>query len=66
MPAKVMQVIYTDLQHRGMGRDKEDVFRLVTQLWTLDGKLIVEIDPQTNEVVVGDGLVQLYQDAGDD
>jgi len=41
--AKVIQVIETS-EKRGKGT-KDDVVRMVYQLWTLDGKLIVEHDP---------------------
>ena len=42
--AKIIQVIET-FENRGTGKDKEDVFRQVYQLWTLDGRLIFEKDP---------------------
>jgi hypothetical protein len=41
--ARVVQVIETTLQRRGNGKD--DPLRVVTQYWTLDGKLIAERDP---------------------
>jgi hypothetical protein len=41
--ARVVQVIETTLRRRGNGKD--DPLRVVTQYWTLDGKLIAERDP---------------------
>ena len=41
---KVMQVIETTLLRRGVGI-QTDPIRIITQYWTMDGQLIVEIDP---------------------
>lgn len=42
---QVIQVIRTTLLRRGKGQTEEDPVRCVTQYWTLDGKLLWEIDP---------------------
>lgn len=44
MPAKVIQVIETDLTRRGSGKDETDPIRLVRQYWSLDGDLLAEVD----------------------
>jgi hypothetical protein len=41
--ALVQKVIITTLRTRGRGDDNDPV-RLITQIWTLDGKLIAEVD----------------------
>lgn len=41
--AKVIQVIVTHLQRRGDG--KADPIRIITQYWSLEGKLLAEVDP---------------------
>ena len=46
--AYVTQVIITNLRRIGLGKDG-DPLRIVTQIWTLDGTLIAEIDPDMNE-----------------
>ncbi|MFA6290159.1 MAG: hypothetical protein WC637_00180 [Victivallales bacterium] len=43
--AKVIQVIQTTLLRRGKGIAPDDPVRIITQYWTLDGKLLVEHDP---------------------
>ncbi len=43
MSAKVILVIETSLELRGNGVD--DPYRRVTQYWSLDGKLLAEVDP---------------------
>lgn len=43
MTAKVIQVIETDLLKRGDG--KTTILRGVKQYWSLDGKLLAEVDP---------------------
>ena len=40
---EVKKVIITTLTRRGDG--KEDPIRVITQIWDMDGTLIVEIDP---------------------
>jgi hypothetical protein len=42
--AKVIQVIETTLLRRGDGTKRNPV-RVITQYWSLDGKLLVENDP---------------------
>lgn len=46
---EVMQVIKTTLKRRGEGT-KGNPVRIITQYWTMDGELIVEVDPQTVEL----------------
>ena len=41
--AKVIQVIETTLTRRGDGANTP--IRIITQYWSLDGKLLTEIDP---------------------
>lgn len=43
--AKVIQVIVTTLLRRGDGKSAETAIRVVTQYWSLDGKLLAEVDP---------------------
>jgi hypothetical protein len=43
MPARLIQVIETDLTIRGNGKD--DPYRTVTQYWSTDGELLAEVDP---------------------
>lgn len=45
--AKVIQVIETTLELRGKGTS-DAPYRRVTQYWTLDGKLLAEVDPETD------------------
>lgn len=40
---KVIQVIETTLTRRGNGVDEP--IRVITQYWSLDGKLLAEVDP---------------------
>lgn len=42
---KVIQVIRTTLTRRGLGKTSEDPVRIITQYWSLDGKLLWEHDP---------------------
>ena len=42
--ARVIQVIETSLDLRGKGVDGDPI-RRITQYWTLDGKLLAEVDP---------------------
>ena len=42
--ARVIQVIETSLVLRGKGVDGDPI-RRITQYWTLDGKLLAEVDP---------------------
>jgi hypothetical protein len=39
------EFILTSLLRRGEGKSEEDPIRVITQLWTTDGKLIGEYDP---------------------
>ncbi len=41
---KVTQVIITTLLRRGKGVENDPI-RIITQIWDMDGNLIVEIDP---------------------
>jgi len=43
--ARVIQVIETNLARRGSGAEADPV-RHVTQYWTLDGRLLFEVDPK--------------------
>ena len=42
--AEVIQVIRTTLTRRGDGTTESPI-RVITQYWTLEGKLLVEVDP---------------------
>lgn len=42
---RVIQVIETTILRRGEGKDQSDPVRIVTQYWTLDGRMITEVDP---------------------
>ena len=44
MEARVIQVIETSLVRRGVGTS-EDPTRIIRQYWSLDGKLLAEVDP---------------------
>ena len=47
--AQKMEVIKTVARY-GKGQTKEDPVRLITQYWTLDGKLLATVDPiDTND-----------------
>ena len=41
--ARIIQVIVTKLLRRGDG--VKTPIRIITQYWTLDGKLLAEVDP---------------------
>ncbi len=43
--AKVIQVIETTLMRRGSDKDANDPIRIIRQYWSLDGKLLAEVDP---------------------
>ena len=43
--AKVIQVIETTLTRLGDGKSAETSIRVITQYWSLDGKLLAEVDP---------------------
>lgn len=45
---KVMQVIYCTIKRKGSGHGKNPI-RVITQIFTLDGKLLAEIDPHKTE-----------------
>lgn len=47
--AEIIQVIKTTLAKRGDG--KETPIRYLTQYWSLDGKLLTEVDPCNMEEV---------------
>lgn len=42
---RLIQVIETTLLRRGEGKTLADPIRVVTQYWSPDGKLLVEVDP---------------------
>jgi len=42
--AKIVQVIETTIEVRGIGHTEEP-WRIVTQYWSFDGKLLAENDP---------------------
>lgn len=42
-PVQVLQVIRTEIERRGRGTP-DDPVRVVTQLWTMEGELVAEID----------------------
>jgi hypothetical protein len=42
---EVLQVIRTTLTRRGSGKDIGDPIRVITQYWSMQGELLVEIDP---------------------
>ena len=44
---QVIQVIRTRLLRRGDGKSEANPVRIITQYWTLDGKLLWEEDPCT-------------------
>lgn len=41
---KLVHPIETTLTRRGEGKE-DDPTRIITQYWTLDGKLVAEVDP---------------------
>jgi hypothetical protein len=41
---EVMQVIRTQLLRRGKGTPESPI-RIITQYWSMDGELLVEVDP---------------------
>lgn len=43
--ARVIEVVETNLLRRGEGKSPIDPIRIVTQYWSLDGKLLAEVDP---------------------
>lgn len=45
MGAKVIQVVETDLERRGSGRDESSPIRVVRQYYSFDGELLAELDP---------------------
>jgi hypothetical protein len=47
--ARIIRVIVTELEVRGRGT-KDDPRRRVRQYWSLDGKLLAEVDPWSNNV----------------
>jgi len=49
MGARVIQVIETELEKRGTGDDVDDPVRIIKQYWSLDGKLLAEVDPCANK-----------------
>ena len=51
MNAYVTQVIITRLDRRGMGKTEDDPIRRLTQIWSLAGELLAEIDPVLQDSV---------------
>lgn len=43
--ARVIQVIETTIERRGAGDHNRSPIRIITQYWSLDGKLLAEVDP---------------------
>jgi hypothetical protein len=43
--ARVIKVIETTILRRGSGTSPDDPVRVIRQYWSLDGQLIVEVDP---------------------
>lgn len=41
---KKIEVIETTLLRRGSGQSSEDPVRIIRQYWSLDGKLLAEVD----------------------
>ena len=44
MTCKIVKLIYTDLQRRGMGESVEDPIRVIEQWYDLKGNLVFEKD----------------------
>lgn len=42
--AKVIPVIETKIT-RGSGKSKDDIVRVITEYWTLEGRKLAEVDP---------------------
>lgn len=42
--ASVIQVIQTNILRRGKGVENDPI-RVITQYWSLDGRLLAEVDP---------------------
>ena len=55
---RLVQVIFTE-ERRGYGTD-ENPFRLVPQLWTLDGKLICESENTHTNIMLGRGFFNSF------
>lgn len=64
--ARVTQVIETTILRRGKGYDEADPMRVVTQYWTLDGRLIAEVDPFRGCNTQKGGPGQASSDANDE
>ena len=45
MTAKIIQVIETNLERRGSGKDESSPIRIVRQYWSPEGDLLAEVDP---------------------
>lgn len=45
---RVIQVVETTLTRRGKGIESDPI-RIVRQYWSLDGRLLAEVDPQRDE-----------------
>jgi hypothetical protein len=45
----VQKVIIATVQRRGQGKVPHDPIRIITQVFSLDGKLIAEFDPLLNK-----------------
>lgn len=42
---EVLQVVRTTLTRRGDGKTMETAIRVITQYWSMQGELLVEVDP---------------------
>lgn len=51
--ARVIQVVETTLDSRGDGNPSGSPFRRVTQYWSLDGRLLAEVDQPAGSSVGG-------------
>lgn len=51
---ELKQVIVTRLLRRGSGRGESSPIRIITQYWSMDGELLVEIDPFSTTTAIED------------
>lgn len=51
MQAKVIEVLWTQ-SRIGLGADENDPVRIITELWTKDGRLLASSDFATGEVIL--------------
>jgi hypothetical protein len=62
MGAKVIQVIETDLERRGSGKDETCPIRIIRQYWSLDGELLAEVDPVVQPTAANVRGAQMLRD----